>query len=89
MIFEWIVNVKRSDELDQEGLVIGAEISVLKRTNTHGQKSYGWENNEDKILVFGNGGPCRYKLRPNIFNKLVEVAEEICDELNIKEDKKK
>ena len=57
------------------------EICVIKESNRHGIESYGWFN-EKKILISSSGGPCNYTVSEFIWNKLVQVAQEVADELN-------
>ena len=70
----WIVNVKGTFNNDPE-------ISVVKEDNHHGINSYGWFD-ENKILVFGSGGHCRYTLSEIVFNKHIETAKYLADLLN-------
>jgi hypothetical protein len=57
------------------------EICVIKESNVHGHRSYGWFN-EKKLLISSSGGPCSDTVSELIFNKLIKVAQEVADELN-------
>lgn len=57
------------------------EISVVRKENKHGQNSYGWFD-KDKLLISHNGGPCDWPVIPLVWDKLVQVAEEVAKELN-------
>jgi len=57
------------------------EICVIKESNRHGHESYGWFN-EKKILISHNGGPCSDTVSELVWNKLVQIAQELADELN-------
>jgi hypothetical protein len=59
----------------------GWEISVVKLTNTHGQRSYGWFGDE-KIMIGSSGGPCDDMVSEFVWNKLVGLAEEVSDRMN-------
>jgi hypothetical protein len=57
------------------------EISVLRESNSHGRKSFGWFG-PDKLLITHNGGPCHWPLVQSVWDRCVRVAEETADELN-------
>lgn len=61
------------------------EISVVHRENKHGQRSFGWIG-DHKLLVGHNGGPCRDSVCGFVWDRLIEVAEELCGRLNSGED---
>jgi len=70
----WIVHVKGSADRD-------GEISVLRESNTHGQRSYGWFGS-DKHLIAGGGGPCEYTYHPHVWARHLATAKSFADELN-------
>lgn len=70
----WVVNVKGSPGRS-------FEISVLRRSNTHGKESYGWFD-ADKLYVSGSGGPCGYKTCFLVFHSMVYVARCFAEHLN-------
>lgn len=57
------------------------EISVVRTSNTHGQRSYGWFG-EAKLLISHNGGPCMWPVTKAVWTRLLRVAQETADELN-------
>ncbi|CAM0015632.1 hypothetical protein VPHK359_0076 [Vibrio phage K359] len=71
---KWIVNIKGSFKESPE-------ISVVRSDNEHGLESYGWFD-ENKILIFGSGGPCRYSLSKEVFDCHVKTAEYLANKLN-------
>lgn len=73
---KWIVNVKGAAEK------WSFEISVVRESNLHGIRSYGWFG-DDKLLITHNGGPCQVKLTKKIWDRQIKLAQEIADELNI------
>ncbi len=72
---KWVVNVKGKKGSD------GWEISVVRSDNVHGQQSYGWFD-DTKLLVSHNGGPCRWPICGFVWDKQIEIANELCDKLN-------
>jgi hypothetical protein len=62
------------------------EICVIKESDRHGHKSYGWFG-ETKLLISDSGGPCKNIVSEMIWNKLVKVAQEVAEELNKQENK--
>ena len=62
------------------------EISVIRKNNDHGHRSYGWFD-KDKLLITHNGGPCNWPLIDKVWNKIIILANEVADELNEEEDK--
>lgn len=60
------------------------EISVVRSDNEHGQKSYGWFD-ENKLLISHNGGPCHWPVIKPVWDRLIKAAQEVADELNAKE----
>ena len=57
------------------------EITVVKEGNNLGFESYGWTD-ENKLYIGGSGGPCREMVSEYVFNKLVDLAEDVADRLN-------
>lgn len=57
------------------------EISVLRSSNRHGQRSYGWFD-DTKLLISHNGGPCHWPVTERVWAKLIQVAEEVAEEMN-------
>lgn len=57
------------------------EISVVRASNKHGQRSWGWFD-ENKLLICHNGGPCHDALVPIVWDRMIELAEEVCRHLN-------
>lgn len=74
----WIVNIKGG--ANQTGF----EISVVRKNNTHGIKSYGWFD-EDKLLISHSGGPCQTPVISLVWDYLVAIAEQVAAELNAME----
>lgn len=60
------------------------EISVLRDDNNHGKRSYGWFGDE-KLLITHNGGPCHWPLKPIVWDKVVNIAQDVAEELNAAE----
>ena len=57
------------------------EISLVRRSNTHGKRSYGWFD-EKKLLITHNGGPCSWPLIPLVWNKQIQIANELAATMN-------
>lgn len=57
------------------------EISVVRKSNKHGQESWGWFD-KDKILISHNGGPCRWAMAPGMGDIMIELAKKYADFLN-------
>jgi len=57
------------------------EISVLRADNEHGQRSYGWFD-ENKLLISHNGGPCHWPICGFVFEQQVIIANEVARRLN-------
>ena len=76
---DWEVNVfgKRCSE--------AWEISVVRKDNAHGKRSWGWFN-DHKLLVSHNGGPCRWPVCGYVWDQQIEIANELCRRLNAGED---
>ena len=75
---KWLVQIKGRKCSDS------FEISVVKRSNKHGRLSWGWFD-DDKLLISHNGGPCHWPLIKVVWDKMVKLAHEVADELNVKE----
>jgi len=75
----WVVNVfgKCGDE--------SWEISVVRRNNSHGLRSYGWFD-ECKLLVSHNGGPCHWPITEFVWEGQMLIANMLCDKLNGEEE---
>jgi hypothetical protein len=54
------------------------EVSAVRESNKHGQKSWGWDDSGRKIILAENRTPTTL----NFFNKLVMLAEKEVEELN-------
>ncbi len=57
------------------------EISIVREDNVHGRKSWGWFD-ENKLLVSHNGWPCRWPIIKPVWDRMIQAAREVCDELN-------
>jgi hypothetical protein len=62
------------------------EISVIRKSNEHGHRSFGWFD-DTKLLISHNGGPCRWPLTEKIWDKMIVLAEEVAAELNAEEER--
>lgn len=60
------------------------EITVIRKNNLHGHASWGWID-ENKLLISHNGGWCRWPLIQPVWDRMVKVAHEVCQELNAAE----
>jgi len=60
------------------------EISVVRKNNIHGHRSYGWFN-DAKLLISHNGGPCTWPLTERVWDKMIVLAKEVVRELNEEE----
>lgn len=60
------------------------EICVIRKSNKHGHSSYGWFD-DSKLLISHNGGPCQWHLTEIVWDKMIDLAEEVAKELNEKE----
>ena len=74
----WIVNIKGAAEST------AWETSVVRSSNNHGMRSYGWFD-DNKLLVSHNGGPCSWPICKIVWDRQVQIAEDLCCELNAKE----
>jgi hypothetical protein len=88
----WMVSIKLTTRKDEEEYLRGVgenpekyeiedfqdvEISVVRKSNKHGFKSYGWAD-LNKIILFSNlDGPNEYEI-----NWCKKVAELVCYILN-------
>ena len=59
------------------------EIVVIREDYELGFKSFGWMN-EDKICI-ADSGPARWPLTKMVWDKLLRIADEVCYELNLKD----
>lgn len=58
------------------------EISVLRDSNDHGKRSYGWAD-DHKIMISSSGGPCHDKIDDKfIWDGLVDLAYRTAEHLN-------
>lgn len=71
----WVVEIKGSHNSGSY------EISVLRDSNTHGKRSYGWYG-PDKIHISDSGGPCSHKVLPQVWDRLVRCAHDVAADLN-------
>lgn len=60
------------------------EISVIRKSNIHGHSSWGWFC-DTKLLISHNGGHCDWPLTDKVWDKMVNLAEEVAKELNEEE----
>ncbi len=60
------------------------EISVIRESNEHGHRSWGWFD-ETKLLICHNGGPCHWPLTEKVWDKMVKLADEVATGLNAEE----
>lgn len=75
---KWIVDIKGSANSES------FEISVIREDNEHGKDSYGWHD-ENKLYISGSGGPCQDCLTEKVWGKMVILAQEVADEMNMEE----
>ena len=61
------------------------EMSVVRESNKHGQRSWGWFG-EGKLLVSHNGGPCDWPICGFVWDQQLAIANELCQRLNAGED---
>jgi len=65
-------------------IVVGkdkCELSLVRKNNIHGQRSYGWYEEGQKVLI----SRCEDNFSDEIWDKLKKFAEELCVEWNEKE----
>jgi len=62
----------------------GFEISIVRESNKLGQESWGWFD-DNKLLICHNGGPCHDALTEKVWDKMIILANEVCEELNNEE----
>lgn len=60
------------------------EITVIRKNNKHGHLSYGWFD-DDKLLISHNGTSDDCPLTEKIWNKMIKLADEVAEELNLEE----
>jgi hypothetical protein len=75
---KWVVDIKGSAGKGS------FEISVLRDNNELGKRSYGWIG-ENKLLITHSCGPRHWPLTKIVWDKLVNLAHEVADELNAAE----
>ena len=75
---DWIAQVK-GEKCSEK-----FEISVVRESYELGKMSWGWFGN-DKLLISHNGGPCQWPLTEKVWNKIVQLAEDVAGELNSEE----
>jgi hypothetical protein len=74
---KWIAQVKGDPDSDSW------EISVVRISNTHGQLSWGWFD-ENKLLI-SESSMGNWKLAPGLGERLVAIAHDYADDLNRRE----
>lgn len=57
------------------------EISVIRKDNEHGHRSWGWFD-DTKLLVSHNGGPCSWPIVEFVWDEQIRIAHELCEKLN-------
>lgn len=72
---KWLVSIKGKANADN------FEISIVRDSNKHGQRSYGWFG-EDKKLIASSGGPCRESVDKYVWDRHIETAEQYAMILN-------
>jgi len=80
-IMVWVIDIKGNNR--GAGRYCDYEISVV-RAGSHGVKSWGWMG-RDKLLIAASG-PCRDGVHPFVWQKYLEMANELRDLMNGKED---
>lgn len=60
------------------------EIAVVRESNEHGRKSWGWFDGR-KLLISHSGGSCHWPLAPGLGPIMVELANTTAKMLNEKE----
>ena len=75
---KWLVSVKGSWERN------GWEIFLVRSSNNHGLKSWGWYDQNNKIPV-SISGPYYGSIPKELWRNLIKLAENTANELNIKE----
>lgn len=60
------------------------EITVIRQSNDHGHRSWGWMD-DNKLLISHSGGPCTWPLTEKVWDKMIILANEVAKELNQKE----
>ena len=81
---KWIVEAKIEEgyEDDEDGVYPGCiEISAVRESNKHGIKSYGWEDNEDKIIIFEGEYEDDFPDEKTL-NQYKHLTKKFCDILN-------
>tara|TARA_R110000765_G_scaffold242879_2_gene345345 strand:+ start:253 stop:735 length:483 start_codon:yes stop_codon:yes gene_type:complete len=70
---KWYVNVKGQAGKDC------FQISIVRDDNTHGKKSGGWFNDDEKLLI---SSYTYAHLTTRVWDKMIKLAQETADELN-------
>lgn len=75
---KWIVCAKGDQALSH-----GFELSIVKRSNTHGQQSYGWPRSDEKIIILESGHFTSHDLigQP-LWKAAIQVANDAARQLN-------
>lgn len=71
----WVVQVKG------EKCSGSWEISVVRSDNRHGQLSWGWFD-DTKLLVSHNGANCRWPICEFVWDRQIDIANQLCAKLN-------
>ena len=69
------------DDLEDRDDEFILEISVIKKDNKHGHRSYGW-GGEDKIILWDSSGGVGNRMFTGNIIWCKKVAEQLCDNLN-------
>lgn len=74
---KWVVHV--NGKIDGRNWEISvADKDYLKSINN----SYGWFFKDKKYLIGHSGGPCNTPVLPFVWDRLIEIANELCEKLN-------
>lgn len=73
---KWVVSCKGSIERKSY------ELSIVREDNQHGLISWGWLDTTSKLLISHEGGHGVWPMRPEIWERLKGLAQEICDDMN-------
>ena len=85
---KWIVGVKTDEGYDSDdGYEDGAiEISAIREDNEHGKESWGWEDIDSKIILFGEIYDAHDLPDEKILDRYKRITQKFCDILNEEED---
>ena len=72
MTDKWIVDIKGGANSE------GFEISVVRQSNKHGIRSYGWFG-PDKVMIASDS---RESLIPIVWDRMIVLANEVAEDLN-------